>query len=250
MSTDLRIAESFSLPSKGAIYEENVNPHIIMKSMTTRQEMARLSATSSYNKIMSNIIDECIEENTLGMSSYDLCLGDYQYLMYKLRIVTYGNEYEQRGRCPFCGKIEDININLDDLLVKEYDEGLGELLILDLPVSGYQLELTLQTPRMLDIIDDKNRQYQKRHPNEDGTLLFTLATSIVRLDGEVPDPFTLEEKLKDLPMKDTSLLIDRLNKLNSYIGLDLSIDHKCSKCGEYFISPFQFNKTFFRPDNR
>ena len=151
MSDKTRIAEVFTLPSNGMIYEEEVNPEVILSSMTTRHEMLRLSTVEDSQKIMAQIIDDCIESD-LGISAYDLCLGDFQYLMFMLRVVTFGSEYELRGRCPFCGFEQTTKINLDDLEVHEYDDSLADLLEITLPKSGNNIKLTLQTPRILDRI--------------------------------------------------------------------------------------------------
>ena len=63
-----RIVESFTLPSKGVIYEEDVNPEIQLSSMKTKHEMLRLSATEDSQKIMADIIDDCLVTK-LGISS-------------------------------------------------------------------------------------------------------------------------------------------------------------------------------------
>lgn len=248
-TSNARIAESYTLPSKGLIYEETVNPEIILGSMKTKHEMMRLSASDNNNKIMADIIDDCIVENP-GISSYDMCLGDYQYLMYKLRTVTFGPEYEMFGICPYCGSENNITVNLDELEVNEYTEELADLLTLELPVSKHEVTLTLQTPRILDKINRKVAEDRRRKKTTDNpALLYTITTSIVELDGEEPNPFSLEEVIKDLPMKDTNLLLNRINEINSKIGVQLDVDATCSVCGKYFVAPFRIFPSFFRPDN-
>lgn len=249
MSENTRIAEAFTLPSKGLIYEEKVNPDIILGSMKTKHEMMRLSASENNNKIMADIIDDCIVGNP-GISSYDMCLGDFQYLMYKLRTVTFGPEYEMYGICPYCGSEISILVNLDELAVHEYDDELADMLEVKLPESGYEVTLTLQTPRILDSIHRKvNESKRRRKGNENPALLYNITTSITHLDGEEPNPFSLEEIIKDLPMKDTNILLNRINEINSKIGVDLDVDATCSECGRYFVAPFRIYTSFFRPDN-
>ena len=52
--------------------------------MTTNEEMKRLSRSQERpNKPMADVIDDCLVQGP-GISAYDLCIGDYQYLMYKL----------------------------------------------------------------------------------------------------------------------------------------------------------------------
>ena len=73
---DYNISENFILPSKGKIYTENINPDVTLRSMTTADEMKRLSPSEFPYKKMSTIIDDCIIED-LPLSAYDMCIGDY-----------------------------------------------------------------------------------------------------------------------------------------------------------------------------
>lgn len=249
MAVDARIAEVFTLPSKGLIYEEQINPDIVLSSMKTKHEMMRLSASENSNKIMADIIDDCIVED-IGMSSYDMCLGDFQYLMYKLRTVTFGPEYEMYGICPYCGSENYVTVNLDELEINEYTDDLLDLFRLTLPTTEDELTLTLQTPRILDLINKKVADAKRKNrAAENSTLLHTLTTSIVTLNGETPNPFTLEEVIKELPMKDTNVLLNRINEINAKIGVQVDIDATCSSCGKYYVAPFRIYPTFFRPDN-
>lgn len=250
MSTNARIAETFTLPSRGLIYEEDVNPNIILGSMKTKHEMMRLSATDSNNKIMADIIDDCIEGD-IGISAYDMCLGDYQYLLFKLRTVTFGPDYEIGGLCPHCKGENYISVNLDDLEVYEYDGNMADLLEVTLPESKSTVTLTLQTPRILDKIKrltaDRLRKVKKN--TENPALLYTLTTSIEKVDGEEMNAFTLEEWVKDLPMKDTNILLNRINEINNKIGVQVEIEDVCVNCGRYYVAPFRLTEEFFRPSN-
>lgn len=249
MSGNARIAETYTLPSKGLIYEEQVNPNVILGSMKTKHEMMRLSATEHTNKIMADIIDDCIDGD-IGISSYDMCLGDYQYLLFKLRTVTYGPEYEMQGLCPNCGSENYLTVNLDELETNEYTDDLAKQLLVKLPETGSEVLLTLQTPRILDNITRMVRdRRRKTKNNEDPTLLYTITTSIEQIDGEEVNPFTLEEWVKDLPMSDTNILLNRIAEINNKIGTKLEVDGMCTTCGHFFAAPFRITGEFFRPSH-
>ena len=49
--TKYTIAEGYELPSKGKIYSVAVNPHVELRSMSARDEMKRLSPSSTQFKI-------------------------------------------------------------------------------------------------------------------------------------------------------------------------------------------------------
>lgn len=249
MATNARIAETFTLPSRGLIYEEKVNPEVVLGSMKTKHEMLRLSASENSNKIMADIIDDCLTTD-VGISSYDMCLGDFQFLMYKLRTVTFGPEYEMYGICPYCGADNTVTVNLDELEVHEYTDELSDMLTFNLPVSENEITLTLQTPRILDRVHKlTNESKRRRHGNENPALLYNIITSIAQIDGDAPNQFTLEEFVKNLPMKDTNMLLNRINEINMKIGVQLEIDAMCSECGRYYIAPFRIQSEFFRPNN-
>lgn len=243
-----RIVENLYLPSHGLVYEEEVNPEVELSSMKTKHEMLRLSATEENQKLMAQIIDDCLVSD-LGISSYDLCLGDFQYLLYKLRVVTFGPEYELQCRCPYCGFENTVTLNIDELPVSEYDDSLADLLEFNLPVSGNHIKLTMQTPRMLDRINARVRDHNKRRKNnnENATVLYTIMASIEQIDDEDVDPISLEQWIRDLPMADSNAILYRIDQVNNSMGIELDSTAYCSVCGSSFIAPFRVNQSFFRP---
>ena len=104
--TNYSIAEEYVLPSRGKVYSQNVNPNVKIRSMTTEEEMKRLAPSDKTYKNLCEIIDDCLVENP-GISSYDMCLADYQFLLHKLRVVTYGPDYPITSKCPFCRSDND-----------------------------------------------------------------------------------------------------------------------------------------------
>ena len=85
-----------------------------MRSMTTVEEMKRLSHSEDAYRLISEIIDDCILDN-LGISCYDMHIGDYQYLLHRLRVVTYGSEYKVTTQCPYCGHTDTYKLDEDVL---------------------------------------------------------------------------------------------------------------------------------------
>lgn len=244
-----RIVETLTLPSKGLIYEEEVISEVELSSMKTKHEMLRLSATEESQKIMADIIDDCIV-NSIGISSYDLCLGDFQYLLYKLRVVTFGPEYEMQCRCPYCGFENNVSINLDELPIHEYDESLIDLLEFNLPVSNNKIKLTMQTPRMLDRINSRVKEHNKKRKNtsENATVLYTIMSSIEELDDEPVDMTRIEQWIRELPLADSNAILYRIDEINNSLGIDLDSLQTCRVCNSTFIAPFRVNESFFRPN--
>ena len=245
---DSPIYETFTLPSKGMVYETPINPQVTLRSMTTLEEMKRLSQTDTPYKVMADIIEDCMREKP-KIHVYDMCLGDYEFLLHKIRVVTYGSEYKMTITCPNCGKITDAEIDLDTLEVNEYDETYLDCVNITLPVSNKAIELKYQTPKDLDNISYKKKEMQKKtKSNVDFGLLFTTMSLIKKVDGQVIDPLAKEEFVKKLPMKDVNFIIAKATELSKKVGVDNLVTATCSDCGYEIVTPFRLNPTFFRPD--
>ena len=58
--TNYTLMEGYELPSKGKIYDEPVNAHIELRSMTARDEMKRLAPSTTPLKTLADIIEGCM----------------------------------------------------------------------------------------------------------------------------------------------------------------------------------------------
>lgn len=242
------IAEFFTLPSEGKVYSEMVDPKVQLRSMTTAEEMRRLSPTEHPYENLCSIIDDCMVEGP-PMSSYDMCLGDYQFLLYKLRIVTYGADYLVSSNCPYCKSNSQETIDLDSLTINTYNEDIDDLFNVELPVTKHKIRLKMTTPKMLDTLKDRITDYKRKATDKtvDASILFNLSMVIDTVDGrKVPAP-QLEEMLRKLPMKDTNYLAVYSDKLNSVIGIDTSTTFVCDICGLSHRGKLSITSEFFRP---
>lgn len=240
------------LPSQGKLYNTPINPEFRIRSMTTEEEMRRLSHSDKPLKVLCDIIDDCLIDNPFsGMSVYDMCLGDYQYLLHKLRVATYGPDYKIDAFCPVCGAVVNKTLNLDAMEILPLPEDLSELQEVTLPVSKKKIHLKIQTPRMLDSIEARKKEFLRKTPNAtDPTLLYSISSIIESVDDEqITDLFKLENFLRKLPMADTKAIMNKANKLVGKIGLNLNIEFECGVCGNTFHSPFRFTSDFYGPNN-
>ena len=250
------IAENFTLPSHGLIYDVEVNPEVKLRSMTVRDEMKR-TAPSNDNSIyrtLAEVIDDCLITKP-GISCYDMCIGDFQFLMHKLRIVTYGPEYKINCRCPNCGDFDEYIVNLEDLTLdelKEFDK--EKYLKLTLPVSKKVIELNYNTPRILDNIEKEvarvSKQYAKQNKEMssiDWHLLYQLVYAIKTVDGQKLSLTQKETFCNNLVGRDYNAIINALDKLDDKAGLGLMFNIRCNQCGLDMSVPFRLTGEFFRP---
>lgn len=241
------VVENITLPSLGKVYSREINPNVSLRSMTTAEEMRRLGVSDRPLQQMASIIEDCLIEKP-GIPVYDMILGDYTYLLIKLRIATYGTSYSLGAFCPFCGSSDKETIDLDDLFVAQYESGIDRYRELDLPISKNHITLRMQTPRMADDVELQTKEAKKKLPKDmDSAFLYVLKASIDTVDGERYDPTRKEEFIKSLPMADTNCLLQYLEKLNNYIGYDTSLFLTCDVCGHEYASNFRITSEFFRP---
>ena len=245
------IGECANLPSKGLIYGNNTPATVELRSMTARDEMKRLSPSSTQFKTLADIIEGCMIEK-LPVHVYDMALGDYEYLLHRLRIVTYGDEYKMSLRCPFCGEYIDAVAHLEELEVQEFDSAAFEAArTLVLPKSGSTVTLNFQTPRMLDENENKVKDYKRRFKDAeiDFSLLVTLTSAIDTVDGLHMDSVKAETFVNRLPAMDMTKILNSIEELNKLVGIKNSIIVSCNKCGGEVPTSFRFGSEFFRPTN-
>jgi predicted RNA-binding Zn-ribbon protein involved in translation (DUF1610 family) len=249
--TDYTIMEGYELPSKGKIYTENVNPHIELRSMTARDEMKRLSPSSTPLKTLADIIEGCCIEKP-SIHVYDMSLGDYEFLLHKLRIVTYGEGYNVSLRCPECGELIETTADLGQLSVKDFKEQeVQDLQSFFLPRSNKAITLNFISPRIIEESETKVKEMKRRYKNAtiDFETLVKLEMNIDTIDGEKKSEAELENIITGLPALDLQKLLNNIDKLNQQIGLDNILYLTCPKCGEEVTTFFRFGPEFFRPTN-
>ena len=254
--TNYTIAERYTLPSHGLLYDKDINCDIKLRSMTVRDEMKRMAPANdgTIYRVLAEVIDDCLVEKP-GISSYDMCVGDFQFLMHKLRIVTYGPEYKISCRCPNCGDYDEHIVNLEDLNLEELkDFDKEEYLKLELPASKKVVELNFNTPRILDNIEKEvNRvakQYAKEHKqmsSVDWHLLYQLVYAIKTVDGKKLSVTEKETFCNNLVGRDYNAIINALDKLDDKVGLGLMFKVRCNQCGLDMSVPFRLTGEFFRP---
>lgn len=243
------IMEGDELPSRGEIYPIKVEKHVELRSMTARDEMKRLSPSTTPLKTLADIIEGCMIEKP-AIHVYDMALADYEYLLHKLRVVTYGPTYKVTTRCPECGEMLEVNANLDDLEVKEFNlDKFNELREFSLPNSGKRITLHFLTPRLLDEIESKTKDMQRKYKGAgfDFETLIKLELCIDTIDGEKLSISDLDTAINNLPAADFTKILNNMDALNQSFGLDNQLYLTCNKCGAEFVNFFRFGPEFFRP---
>lgn len=249
--TKYTIGESCELPSKGLIYDKKINSNLELRSMTARDEMKRLNPSGRPLEALANIIEGCLIEKP-AIHVYDLAFGDYEYLLHKLRIITYGDEYKITPVCPYCGEEFETVAHLEELELIEFNfEKFNQLRNIKLPKSGRTITLKFQTPRIAEDIESLTKDYKRRYKSAEISfdLLAILMVTIEAVDGEKLDAGALETFINTLPAMDMTKIINHLDDLNGCLGINNKLTLTCKRCGADINTFFRLGTEFFRPTN-
>lgn len=244
------IVEVCELPSKGKIYDKEIPSKLTVRSMTVEEELKRQSFSERTYKVYCDIIDDCIQED-LPISCYDMHIGDYQQLLYKVRVATYGSEYKVESTCPYCGNRTTRVLDLDKFEVKYFDENAENSMEITLPRTKKVVKLKYQTPRDLDDIEEDIKEFSRKHPESslNVSLLMTLKHSILTIDGNRIEGMKLDAFIRQLPMMDTNEILKKIYEINNRIGVnsDTTLECKNPDCRKEYIAPFRLTSEFFGP---
>lgn len=248
MSTDYTISEIVTLPSLGKLYSPEIDPQICLRSMSTADEMKRLSQTEFPYRTMCEIMKDCIT-TPISIHPYDMCIGDYLFLLHRLRVVTYGPDYKLSSICPFCGHNNVDVVNLDEFGVKTYTDDILNYFNFKLPRTQKEIKIRFQTPRMLDLVTQRVAEHKKKSKDKsiDPTIIYTVANLIEEIDNSPVDILNAENFVRELPMLDTQTILAYADKINQDVGLELDLDCICDICGLTYGTSFRMTAEFFRP---
>ena len=222
------IKETYTLPSKGKL--NSISPEFTIRSMTTMEEKKRLGNSNVPFKLLADVINDCVIEPD-KFDCYDLPLGDFQYLMHRLRVVTYGNMYEVPCRCPHCKCNFTDKVDLDTLEVREYKEEMENNLTIELPRSGDTVKLKFLTAKLYDNIARKTQEIRDRFPDYVGSpsYLVTLQESIDTVNGEKLIPSKLQKYVEEMQQADAKCIQKAFSNLD--LGVNTHIHTTCPQCG-------------------
>tara|TARA_R100001244_G_scaffold25113_3_gene25506 strand:+ start:13715 stop:14746 length:1032 start_codon:yes stop_codon:yes gene_type:complete len=284
---EIRPWEQTTLPSKGLYYEGMIPGGLVEvkpwglyadKAMATQRLVRTGQAIEQLFKRHVKLPN--------GFEHADLLAEDRVFLLYYLRGITHGNEYEFILPCPECERPSEHEYDLVELYetVSEPDHSLGEEPFrIVLPEATKRIKIKhpnaefwvkirfLRGYDMLDILNPdaqaansvgraraKNKKSKKktrqqardeikeRGESVDDTLEKNINRIIVNVMGET-DRFKIRTVVERMHSRDIHTIMDFLNDKSP--GIDTSIDTKCtySDCGAKFSVGLPVTESFFRP---
>lgn len=242
------ITETYELPSRGIIYGGSIPASITLRAMTTMEEKMRLSSTGM--NVIPNLVKACIVEPE-DIDIGKLKLSDLQFLMYKLRIITYGEDYKVSITCPHCGaSLNNIHVNLDEIPVKYAEDDYVEPFeIGPLPISGDIISCTvLSSDDFIDIERDA-RRIRNKFPNYIGDPEFILSYQykIEKINGDDIADALVQNYVENMHARDMRYFDSKYSEFVDSVGMDLGMTEVCSSCESDVDFVLPVTSEFFRP---
>jgi hypothetical protein len=223
-----------------------VHRRVVLRKMTGKEEaiLADRRYQKNGGRLVTELLHSCIvsfgELEPNGRSTVaGMYSADRNYLLLKLRSITFGPELESTYTCPSCGEALHVTENLDDLPVKSLPDGEEQADVLVELVDGYMdrdggvhTALTLRLPTGAD--EEAVAPQMRENPSLGKNALLARC---VRSLGEMPK-HRLEalgpKIMSELTMTDRRLIDRALNEAAP--GVNLVREHECAACGRDFTS--------------
>ena len=268
--------EEIPLPSKGLYYDGQIPGGVVkLKAMGTHADKilatARLAQTGQS---IDYLLEHCVQLPNKFPTS-ELLAGDRTYLLYALRGITHGNNYEFMIACPNCEAMQNCAYDLNELgnTVTFGRPSIREPAKVVLPylseISKKECWVTVRFLRGKDISALAQRQrFNKRvggatirpgvrpsgagGPNRpthkpitvDDTLTENLNLIVTSFMG-IENPAKIAQLVAGLHSSDTAAIRELLRKNSP--GIDTTITVKCIDCDTEFRTELPITESFFRP---
>jgi len=225
--------------AEGAIHRD-----VVLRKMTGKEEAILADRRFQRNggKLVTELLHSCITRigdlSPNGRSTVaNMYSADRNYLLLRLRSITFGAELEATYTCPTCGDIARVTEDLDELPVTSLADGDETVEIRVELEDGYvdkdgslHTSVVLRLPTGADE-EAVSGQMRENASNGKNALLARCMKSL----GDVPT-HRLEalgpKIMADLTMTDRRLIDKAMN--SAAPGVDLVREHECGACGRSF----------------
>jgi phage FluMu protein gp41 len=171
----------------------------------------------------------------------DLLVGDRQYLMLKLRELTFGDRVQASVICawPDCGSKLDIDFSISDIPVDSVEH---TELIHEYAIPMCEAADRSDTAIWFRLPNGHDQEAMTRElPADDACALTHLLWRCVRRIGQVEDPSL--EQIRELPTYVRRQIEKRMQALAP--DLNLTMEAACPECERRFDIPFSLQEFFF-----
>jgi len=215
------------LPSRGKSYV-SCDEEIEIKPFTFAQERKLRSVKNvrGGRDIIKILFADCVK----GLEYDSMTLTDKNYILFKLREISYGDDYTLEATCEHCESKNELSIKISEIPVEYAGDDFKEPLEIILPDS--KQKLVFVSPR------SKDEKYFS-----DMELLTQNMWRFMVSIGKYSEQKIKKAFLENTTVKDVAFFRERLVK--DYYGMKTEMVFQCASCEEDSKGTIPFNENFF-----
>ena len=237
------LTETVKMPSRGMI--PNVPTEVVIKAIQ-RKDKKKLLMSETDDILMSLLQYSIVSPQDFNV--YNLLPFESNYLLYRLRILTYGPSHTFREKCPYCGEINNVDMDLNSIPILELPDGFNMIFDIQLPISGDVLKCKLLTEGEKNTISKKATELKEATGNKSAEIDMIWESRIVAINGSANlAPIEISQYLDEMNDYDSEYFMEYYLKYEGNYGLQTKLSFKCDKCGKFVESQMPSIYTFFRP---
>ena len=211
------------LPSKGfAGYPETIS--IRPFNFEDEKLLRSIQNVSKGDVVINNLISRCVQ----GVDSQDLTIFDKTYVLFKLREISYGNEYIIQGQCGACGEENELSVNLSDIPIKYATEGL----VRDITLPDSQV-----VAKIRPVLSKDEVLFKKASDIMDNLWKF-----VVSINGHT-ERMIIQKFITQTTGKDVTVIREAV--MEEKAGMDMKVRFECNSCASEERTVLPLNESFF-----
>ena len=275
--------EECTLPSRGLYYDWPDGTVMVRAMNQTAEKVLATQRLAQSGQSIDYLFRECCKFPA-GFDSTELLLGDRVFLLYFIRGITHGNNYEFAVTCPnqSCEAVSTHTYDLNELartITWAKTELGSEPFKISLPyfskVYKKDIWVGIKFLRAYDANDmlakrkarkkmfarpgggvknrnSKNapvnvRQQQSQSQVVDDTISENMSKIIVSING-VADQFKIRQVIDKMHAQDTAAIREWLR--DNTPGIDNTVTVECPECSHEYTMELPITENFFRPSKR
>lgn len=241
----------FILPG-GYILDDGVcHKEVKLRQLTGKEEEIIVGADSESNipAILTRVLANCLErvgqiKEINAEIVRRLLICDRDYLLLKLRQITFGDRIDARVQCPneLCKKPMDIDFDIRKIEIERKDIGKGIFFHTLSSHSSYKdrdniihSEIEFRLPN----VSDQEQIAEIYKVNQSMALTKLIARCLIRIGSISIVDEDLVQSLSIPARREINLRMQEVSP-----KVDLQINIRCPECGTNFSSPFDIQNFF------
>ena len=255
------------LPSNGKFYPPGTvdlppNGEVPIYPMTAVDEIVTRTPDALFNgSSIVEIIASCVPNIK---DPWQVTAVDLNALLTAVRLASYGHEMDITSKCPSCGEIDDLTVDLravlDNIRMPDYDQplNLGDLTVYFVPMTYKQINevgrIQYEDQKIVQMVNDSELTEEEKMSRlgeafKRITLLTvrSIAASINAIKSDeamVTDSAQIEEFLLNVDKAVFETIKQKVMTLREATDLK-PIDIKCSNCSHEYQQSFTLDMSNF-----